>query len=146
QNAERASRFLRFVVEHSIRGDADLKEYIIGVEVFSRSDSYDPRTDPIVRAEAQRLRAKLEEYYTGEGRGDAIRIIVPKGTYAPSFQRRNNRLRRWMVVSAAVAVCALAIAAIRMGLQLFWPTAAAVRQPVLIRLTTTRGLDMDPAT
>jgi len=55
----RMSRFLRFTVERSVSGQPDqLKEYVIGVEVFDRKSSYDPRVDPIVRVEARRLRSK----------------------------------------------------------------------------------------
>jgi hypothetical protein len=53
---DRLKRFLRYVVEETIaeRGER-LKEYSIGVEVFDREDSFDPRTDPIVRVQARRL-------------------------------------------------------------------------------------------
>ena len=45
--SDRMSRFLRFAVEKSLAGEADaLKEYLIGVEVFDRKPSYDPRVDP----------------------------------------------------------------------------------------------------
>ncbi len=37
--------------------------------------------DAIVRVEATRLRAKLREYYDGEGSRDAVRLEVPKGSY-----------------------------------------------------------------
>ena len=37
----------------------ELKEYVIGVQVFGKEESFDPRTDPIVRVQARRLRAKL---------------------------------------------------------------------------------------
>jgi serine/threonine-protein kinase len=54
-------RFLRLTVERSLAGQAgELKEYLLGVEVFDRKASYDPRVDPIVRVEARRLRSKLE--------------------------------------------------------------------------------------
>ena len=63
QGSERLSRFLRFVVEHAVRGEtAPLKEYVIGVQVFDRGESFDTRLDTIVRVEARRLRAKLREY------------------------------------------------------------------------------------
>src|SRR5262245_5258875 len=79
----RLSRFLRFVVERSLAGEAErLKEYVIGVEVFDRDAQYDPRIDSIVRVEAARLRAKLTEYYAGEGRGDAVVLSLPKGGYS----------------------------------------------------------------
>jgi TolB-like protein len=82
-NAVRMSRFLKFVVEHTLAGEGErLKEYVISVEVFDRDTSYDPRVDSIVRVEAARLRTKLAEYYAGEGRGDAIVLTVPKGGYA----------------------------------------------------------------
>jgi TolB-like protein len=85
----RLSRFLRFVVERSLAGEAErLKEYVIGVEVFDRDERYDPRIDSIVRVEAGRLRAKLDEYYRGAGAGDAVAIVLEKGRYAPAFVRR----------------------------------------------------------
>ena len=72
--AERMSRFLRFVVEQTLRGRGDqLKEYLIGVEVFDRRESFDPRIDPVVRGEARRLRLKLKEYYDSEGQNDPVR-------------------------------------------------------------------------
>jgi eukaryotic-like serine/threonine-protein kinase len=86
QNSERLSRFLRFVVERALAGEsAQLKEYRIGVEVFGRPSTYDPRLDPVVRLEARRLRAKLQAYYQAEGQQDPLRIEVPKGGYAPCF-------------------------------------------------------------
>ncbi len=82
-NAGRMSRFLKFVVERTLAGDAErLKEYVIGVEVFDRDTDYDPRVDSIVRVEAARLRSKLAEYYAGEGRSDAVVLGLPKGGYA----------------------------------------------------------------
>ena len=63
-NAPSLSRLLEHLVEQALSGQPDpLKEYAIGVDVFGRSDSFDPRTDTIVRVQARRLRAKLEEYY-----------------------------------------------------------------------------------
>jgi TolB-like protein len=81
----RLSRFLEFVVERTLAGDGErLKEYVIGIEVFDRDASYDPRLDSIVRVEAARLRAKLAEYYAGDGRADPIVLTLPKGGYAPA--------------------------------------------------------------
>jgi hypothetical protein len=55
--SERLSRFLRFVVERHLEGhDGDLKESVIGMEVFGNPD-YDPKQDSTVRTEAGRLRA-----------------------------------------------------------------------------------------
>jgi adenylate cyclase len=87
--SERLKRFLRLAVEEGLQGRGrQFKEYLIGVEVFDRHHSYDPRTDPIVRVEAHRLRSKLDEYYRTEGLEDQVVIDLPKGTYAPVFRKR----------------------------------------------------------
>ena len=88
-NADRMSGFLRYVVDRALAGEGDqVKEYVVGVAVFERTEAYDPRLDSIVRVEARRLRAKLDEYYSGDGRHDAIVIHIPRGSYAPTFERR----------------------------------------------------------
>lgn len=78
-------RLLRHLVEHAQRGEANaLCEIAVGVAALGRdATSFDPKRDPIVRTEARRLRAKLAEYYAGEGRDDPIVIEVPKGGYVP---------------------------------------------------------------
>lgn len=89
QNAGRSSRLLRHVTEKTLAGDADqLKEYTVGVEVFDRDASYDPRLDSIVRVEAGRLRSRLDEYYASGGATSPIRIEIPRGGYVPQFTRR----------------------------------------------------------
>src|SRR5260370_17367405 len=83
QGAARSRALLKFVVEESLDGRTDrLKEYTIGAEALDRGDSFDPRTDPIVRAEASRLRGRLERYYAAEGQADPVVIVLPKGSYA----------------------------------------------------------------
>ena len=86
----RMRRFLRFAVEQALEGKGEeLKEFRIGLEVFDKDSSFDPRIDPIVRVEARRLRAKLKRYYENEGRDDPIRIEFPTGTYVPVFRERS---------------------------------------------------------
>jgi TolB-like protein len=87
--SDRMTRLLRYLVDRTLGGEGDqLKEYVLGVEVFDRDQRYDPRLDSIVRVEARRLRSKLEEYYQGQGASDGIRIAIPKGTYVPVFESR----------------------------------------------------------
>src|SRR5512134_540387 len=82
--SDRLRRFLRFAVEAKLHGqERQIKESIIGREVYDRGADYDPRTDPIVRVEARRLRAKLKAYYDDEGRNDPVHIEFPKATYVP---------------------------------------------------------------
>ena len=88
--SERLARFLSFTVEQTLAGRGEqLKEFVIGVEVFDKDEKYDPRMDPIVRVEARRLREKLRKYYETEGLADPIQIEFPTGSYAPVVQTRD---------------------------------------------------------
>jgi adenylate cyclase len=125
--SERLSRFLRFTVEQALEGCADqLKEYVLGLEVFDRKKSFDPRLESIVRVEAGRLRAKLKEYYETEGRDDPVRIDYGKGSYIPVFERQERpaspawrRLLRYWKVAAVTAVLLLEVVTHRPA-SLFW--------------------------
>ena len=71
--AARSSALLKFLVEQAVEGRPDrLKEYTLGAEALGKGESFDPRLDPIVRAEASRLRSRLERYYATEGQGDSL--------------------------------------------------------------------------
>ncbi len=87
RQADRLKRFLSFVVTETLSGRGDrLKEFAVGVEVFGKDTSFDPRNDPIVRVQARRLRAQLSRYYREEGQEDELVIEMPKGGYAPIFR------------------------------------------------------------
>ena len=84
--SERQQRFLQYIVEQSLSGQADkINQYSIGIDVFDRDASFDPAIDSIVRVEAGRLRSKLREYYSLAGKFDSVRIDVQKGSYNASF-------------------------------------------------------------
>ena len=94
-HSRRIRRFLQFVVEECLlQKHHRLKEYLIGIEVFNRQEAFDPRVDSIVRVEARRLRSKLDEYYTSEGRDATIRIQLRKGSYVPTFEHRDGEIGR----------------------------------------------------
>ena len=99
---------LSFVVARTLEGKSDsLKEYSLGIEVFRRSDSYDPRLDPIVRVQASNLRAKLRDYYAGAGANDPVLIELPRGSYVPQFTAKHGAHAcpaRYDGESASVAV------------------------------------------
>jgi TolB-like protein len=89
--SDRLSRFLRFTIEATLAGEAEmLKEYLIGTEVYDRKPPYHPNMDSIVRSEARRLRNKLKEYYESVGKDDPVLIYYRLGSYAPVF-RPNRR-------------------------------------------------------
>jgi TolB-like protein len=85
--SRRLSSFLRTTVEYFLAGRGDnLKEYIIGTEVYGRQSSFDPSMDSIVRTEARRLRSKLNEYYTNTRRISSVKISLVAGSYVPEIQ------------------------------------------------------------
>jgi adenylate cyclase len=84
---DRLCRFLQFVVERHLGDrDSEIKESVIAVEVFGRRPDFSSKRDPIVRTEAARLRARLNEYYLNGGRRDPLIIDLPKGGYVPVFR------------------------------------------------------------
>src|SRR3982750_136421 len=103
QQGDRLKRFLKFIVLEAVAGRRhELKEYVIGVQVFGKEESFDPRTDPIVRVQARRLRAKLVRYYREGGRADETIIELPKGGYAPVFKTRDTPVLVKRTVAAAL--------------------------------------------
>jgi Tol biopolymer transport system component len=89
--SERLRRFLCLIVEETLAGRGDnIKEYLIGTEVYGRPQDYDPRLDATVRVEASKLRKRLEAYYTNEGIRDPVVIRIPKGGYRPEFEHRSG--------------------------------------------------------
>ena len=89
--SDRLSRLLQFTVSQALAGKVDaLKEYVLGIEVFDKDASFDPRTDTVVRVQARRLRAALTEYYAGAGKHDRLIIEIPTGGYVPSFHKREE--------------------------------------------------------
>jgi TolB-like protein/Flp pilus assembly protein TadD len=144
---ERMCRFLRFVADWHLEGkDSQLKESVIAVEVFGRKPDHDPSHDSIVRTEASRLRARLAEYYLGEGKDDAIVIELPKGGYTPAFRCREpkpesperagkTRRRIWLIALSSLFVA--------MGV-LIWYRIQYRSTPIAIAVLPLENLSHDP--
>jgi TolB-like protein/tetratricopeptide (TPR) repeat protein len=82
QHSPRASRFLRFLVLRWLaQPDRPTSERDIAFHVFDKRGEFDPHSDPTVRVEAGRLRARLNSYYESEGINDFVRITLPPKTY-----------------------------------------------------------------
>jgi hypothetical protein len=90
RRSARMERFLSLAVDRALTGQPEkLKEYALGRDVFNRDEDYDPRTDSIVRVEAQRLRRKVREYYASYGRDDLVIVEFRSGSYVPLFRYRD---------------------------------------------------------
>jgi TolB-like protein/Tfp pilus assembly protein PilF len=114
--SERHNKLLRHLVSMALAGrGSEIKEYVLGVELFGRGESFDPQTDAIVRTEVSRLRAKLRTYYSTDGRDDPVIIDLPSRSYTPVFKSREALVtdtalrpvsyqRRWLWISAVLLV------------------------------------------
>jgi adenylate cyclase len=127
-SGSRRGQLLSYLVEHTLAGDADkISEYAIGLEVFQKPTSFDPRIESLVRTEFSRLRQRLKEYYAEEGARDPIVIDFPPRSYAATFEFRDTteaarpvtmpprpqaapepRQARWMLVLSLAAIAAAA--------------------------------------
>src|SRR5215813_4954073 len=157
---DRISSFLRFVVEQELSGGGDqLKESVIGVEVFGRRPDYNVRQDSIVRTEAGKLRTRLSKYYANGGAVDELIIDLPKGGYRPVFRnaevtreeaaaspaskRQWSRLqipsvgiRAWVVIAVGLAIGLATLA---------WWRLLHKREPIPIAVLPLINLNQDPA-
>ena len=147
---ERLRGFLRFVIDEELSGRGDqLKESVIGLEVFGRRADYDVRQDSVVRTEAIKLRARLAKYYATDGVADLLVIELPKGRYIPVFHELEaapavnrspwSRLRMRLWLRLALAGIAVATAAIGTWWVLHKDT------PIQIGVLPLVNLGQDPA-
>ncbi len=85
-HSKRFPTFLRFVVEYTLAGDAEnIKERILGIEIFGRDADYDTAADPIVRVTAAEIRKRVAQYYQEPAHEHELRIALPSGSYIPQF-------------------------------------------------------------
>ncbi|MBY0505205.1 MAG: hypothetical protein K2X03_14930 [Bryobacteraceae bacterium] len=85
--SERLKRFIRYSVQTTLNGTPEqLKESVVGTQVFDRPMGYNPKEDAIVRVEAHRLRQKLDQYYAAEGKDAPLRFVLPKGKYGVQIE------------------------------------------------------------
>ena len=147
---ERLSRFLRFIAQQELSGrGSELKESLIGVEVFGRKPGFDSKQDSTVRSEAARLRARLAEYYGDEGKNDTLVIELPKGGYTPLFRRPEAagegtapvrsrfRTRLWLTIPLTCLALALAASG--------WWWVQHKSAPIPIAVLPLTNLSEDPA-
>ena len=149
-NSPRMNRFLRYVVETTLEGKGGLiKEYVVALDVFEKSETYNPQADSTVRTEAGKLRTRLCQYYETEGFGDPVIISIPKGTYVPVFENRHagaetvSPARQPIRTKWVAAVFAAGIAAC-FGM-LWLPRLGSSPSPRLVPLTSYPGVEEQPS-
>jgi TolB-like protein/Tfp pilus assembly protein PilF len=86
KGGKRAQDFLQLVVEHALAGRFDnLRERMLGVEMFGRPVNYDTANDAVVRVKASEVRRRLAQYYRSRETPPPLRIELPPGSYLPQF-------------------------------------------------------------
>jgi serine/threonine-protein kinase len=143
QQVDRLRRFLEFIVTETLSGQGgNLKEYVIGVHVFDKEPSFDPRTDPIVRVQARRLRARLARYFQEEGRADEVVIDLPRGRYTPAFHHADTAPAKLTIATPTLSrntVEVSAIADLTASAALGW-FATGLREEIIHSLSGAEGL------
>ena len=73
-------RLFDFLIDCSLKGKVP-KEIEVAIDAFGRGDTFDVSQDAVVRVYIHKLRRKLEEFYSGPGKQEASRIVIPRGEY-----------------------------------------------------------------
>ncbi len=126
--SRRRSQLLRYLIDRKLAGDAEaVNEYAIGLDVFGKSSSFDPRSEATVRVEMSRLRRALTDHYAGAGATDPWRITLAPRGYVPSIEptvvdlpqavRTQPRLSWWIwpAMAAVVIAAVLSVVYFRRG-------------------------------
>jgi len=87
EKSEASQKLLRYLAERALRGETP-KETEIAIDVFGRDASFNSAEESLVRVAVRALRRRLQDYYSGHGRQDGIRIDIPKGGYRLTFVPR----------------------------------------------------------
>jgi hypothetical protein len=94
RTSHRNAQFLEYVVQHSAMGQTNqLKERLIGVELFGRVPSYDTGEDAIVRVTASDVRKRLLQHYSHAGSTCEFRINLPAGIHSGTYPESCLRVK-----------------------------------------------------
>ncbi len=87
RTSKRSQEFLRYIVLTALDGRFDeLKERVIGNQVFHRLPDYDTGEHSIVRVKANELRKRLAQFYSETGEAPFVQIQLPRGSYTPELR------------------------------------------------------------
>jgi TolB-like protein/Tfp pilus assembly protein PilF len=93
KGGKRAQDFLQLVVEHALAGRYDnLRERMLGAEMFGRPVDYDTANDAVVRVKANEVRKRLAQHYQSLPFPSPVRIELQAGSYIPQFYFESSPL------------------------------------------------------
>ncbi|MEP3049623.1 MAG: CDC27 family protein [Roseibium sp.] len=92
-NADRLKSFLEYVVTEAMEGRGDgIRGKTIAQDVYGRTAATDGDPENVVRVDARRLRRRLADYYSLEGKDAEVCIHIDSGGYTPRFELRADPL------------------------------------------------------
>ena len=136
----RRARLLRYLADCAAAGKGDqINEYAIGVDVFERPSSFDPKVDAVVRAEVSRLRQNLKDFYSRHDAAEGTILELPARSYVPRLRNMPRSMatavetakgrsvwsaarRRWIWIAAGTAGALAALI-------FFWPIGRKTPEP-----------------
>lgn len=83
-HSESNRNLLKYLIDKSL-SDEIPRELDIAIDFFNKDADYHTSEDSLVRSHIWSLRKKLENYYLKEGRGESIKLLIPKGRYEVLF-------------------------------------------------------------
>ena len=88
QRADQLRKILIYISRRALLHPNDsIREYEIACDVLGRRHDFDPGSDTIVRVQISHLRRKLDLYFSVEGAKEPLRLTIPRGSYAASFEQ-----------------------------------------------------------
>jgi hypothetical protein len=108
RRSTRLRDFLLFICKKTLQNPPEeVHEQYIGCAVFGRRADYNPGDDNIVRSEARELRRRLEQYFAGTGKEEALEIRIPKGSYVPVFEPRNQKAEESVFTATPATIASI---------------------------------------
>ena len=91
RKSPRSQELLRYLCDHALNHPSTpITEHEIGVALFGWNRDKDPGADTIVRVQVSHLRKKLEHCFVTECRNEPVAIHIPRGSYVPVFELREQ--------------------------------------------------------
>ena len=141
RGSARSCACLRIIVEESLaQRPFPLKEREIAAAMLGQDQPFDPVTNPSVRVQVSRLRARLVRYYSDSGIADPIEISVPPGHYIATFAERQgpSELPPERTPVTAIRVAVLRLADVHVEV----PTGGGLSERIVADLSRYPGLEV----
>lgn len=89
--SERLERLLQYLVDEELAGNGErIKSYSIALDVYKKSEDFDPASSSIIRVEMHRLKKALDLFHATCADDISVELFFEHGSYRPHFRRKEN--------------------------------------------------------